>query len=1141
LKEAAVAESQSGTVLAGYRLGRLLGRGGMGAVYLAVDEGLGRRVALKLLAPELAEDERFRERFLRESKLAASLDHPAIVPIFQAGEADGTLFIAMRYVEGSDLRRLLEQGPLEPLRTLAIASQVASALDVAHRRGLVHRDVKPGNVLLDEEHNAYLSDFGLTKQASSQSGLTQTGQLVGTLDYIAPEQIEGRKVDGRADVYSLGCLLYECLTGRKPFARESEAATLWAHVHDPAPETGDAAVDAVLARALAKRPDERYATAGDLVAELRRALGISTGELVRPPRARRRRRLLASLLAAGAVLAAVLVAVLSFAGGGGGALEVAPNSVAIIDPETGEVEGDVPVGSIPTAIAAGEGGVWVANFDDSTVSRIDPATRKVIRVIPLKGTPTGVAASGGRVWVATGNPRTGKVYRIDPQYNRITGTADVAVDSRFFDRRAIAAQDDIVWVANLDGTAVKIDPDDAKATTEIAANVGSFPSIALGFGSVWVGNGYNNEVARIDLATGAVIKLIQVGDGPSNIAVGAGAVWVTNRYDDTVMRIDPTSNVVAETIRVGEHPIGIAVGGGAVWVANSRDGTISKIDPRTNRVVRVVPIGNEPMGITVADGRLWVTVAPDPFGTSRKTRANGAILRVASPGLAFDSTDPAIAYSGGPGGAWQLEQATCAKLLNYPDRPTPEGSTLVPEVARELPVVSDGGKTYTFRIRPGFRFSPPSNAPVTAQTFKSTIERTLNKVMRSPAVSNGYLDDIVGARAYEAGKAPHIAGIAARGDTLTIRLLKPDGALPSKLAMPFFCAVPVGTPVDPDGLPTIPSAGPYYLASYTYGSSAILRRNPNYHGSRPRRPVEIHYTLDVGAKPGLAAVEVNEADYYGTGGYIPEELDRLRARYGSGSPAAQRRFYANPKVSVLYLPLNTSRPLFANVRLRRAVNFAIDRGALLKLFPGFRPTDQYLPPGMPGFTDVDVYPFEPDLAEARRLAGPGKHGTAVLYMGNAERSPQIVAIITKGLEAIGIDVEVRQFPHPVHYTKHAVRGEPFDISFYGWATDYLDPSGFLNYQFSGRSLRAEGNTNLSYFDDPEYNRRLAAAERLTGPARSRAYGELDVDLARNAAPVVAWGTQTDHELFSARIGCQVYQPSAGAVDLAALCIRDAKD
>ena len=273
-----------GSEIAGFRLEELLGRGGMGAVYRAEDVRLGRKVALKLLVPELAESERFRERFFRESKVAASLDHPHIVPIYAAGEADGRLYLAMRYVEGYDLRQLIaREAPLDPDRAMRLIEQVGDALDAAHERGLVHRDVKPANVLIagrsGREH-CYLTDFGLTKQTSSISGLTGTGELVGTIEYVSPEQIRGETVDARADVYSLGCVLYECLAGERPFARDSEVATLWAHVNEPPPalatthpELGSE-IDSVMTRALAKAPGDRYASCGELVASARAALGL---------------------------------------------------------------------------------------------------------------------------------------------------------------------------------------------------------------------------------------------------------------------------------------------------------------------------------------------------------------------------------------------------------------------------------------------------------------------------------------------------------------------------------------------------------------------------------------------------------------------------------------------------------------------------------------------------------------------------------------------------------------------------------------------------------------------------------------------------------------------------------------------------
>jgi serine/threonine protein kinase len=257
-------DSRIGTDLAGYRILELLGRGGMSVVYLAEQAFPHRRVALKLLAPEISADERFRERFTRESNAAASIDHPNVIPIFGAGEVDGVLYIAMRYVEGTDLRTLLErEGPLDPARTVSIISQTAAALDAAHRHGLTHRDVKPGNILIasggDADH-VYLADFGLIKRRDQDLALTNTGQFMGSVDYVAPEQIEGNAVDPRVDVYSLGCVLFECLTGAKAFAKDNEAAVMFAHLRqDPPKPTATRpelppAVDGVVGKALAKRP-----------------------------------------------------------------------------------------------------------------------------------------------------------------------------------------------------------------------------------------------------------------------------------------------------------------------------------------------------------------------------------------------------------------------------------------------------------------------------------------------------------------------------------------------------------------------------------------------------------------------------------------------------------------------------------------------------------------------------------------------------------------------------------------------------------------------------------------------------------------------------------------------------------------------
>ncbi|MER7759040.1 serine/threonine-protein kinase [Streptomyces sp. NPDC097619] len=274
----------TGRRVAGYLVEAEIGRGGMAVVYRAHDVRLGRTVALKVLAPELARNDSFRARFASESRAAAAIDHPHIVPVFEADETEGLLYIAMRYVPGQDLRALLDRtGPLPLDTAVRVATQVASALDAAHGHRLVHRDVKPGNILVaagtDEEHpeHVYLADFGLTKKSLSLSGVTTVGDIVGTLDYMAPEQIDGRPVDGRCDLYSLGCVVYETLAGGPPFRRDNDMALLFAHTHEPPAPIGGLrpglppALDEVLARALAKDPEDRYDSCLLFTAALRTA------------------------------------------------------------------------------------------------------------------------------------------------------------------------------------------------------------------------------------------------------------------------------------------------------------------------------------------------------------------------------------------------------------------------------------------------------------------------------------------------------------------------------------------------------------------------------------------------------------------------------------------------------------------------------------------------------------------------------------------------------------------------------------------------------------------------------------------------------------------------------------------------------
>jgi ABC-type branched-subunit amino acid transport system substrate-binding protein/streptogramin lyase len=602
-----------GTSFGGYRVDSLVGRGGMGVVYRATDLSLERPVALKLIAPELAEDERFRARFLREPRVAASLDHPNVIPIYEAGEHDGQLYLAMRFVEDSDLKSLLErEAKLPPERALAILAQVAGALDAAHRRGLVHRDVKPANVLLDEDGHVYLTDFGITKQLGGAS--TDTGRVVGTLDYLAPEQIRGEPVDGRTDCYALCCVLYECLAGAPPFRRGTEAETLWAHMQDPVPPlAGLPALDPVFRKALAKDPRDRYATCAELIADARAALAHP---IVVPPRLLRLRH---AILAAGVlVLAATAVAIVlsSRDGGGSAALrgQVLPSGdgLAAIRADAERITSFTGADGAPSNVAVGEGSVWVLNTADARVARVDPRTGDVIRSFEPGGRPTDIAAGAGAVWIGSGRGATQRVSRLDPATGERTRTVRLpgggeeraGDDSAGFPGIAVGAG--AVWAITPDETVSRLDPASGRRVAVVPATDDDVEAIAAGDVGVWVISGVNT-IARIDPRTNRMREAIELGSNRLfGIAVGGGAVWATSE-EGVLWRVVPGRPPIERTIEVGAGARYVAFGDGAVWVANWNDSTVSRVDPASEQVARV-PVGAA-QALAAGAGSAWVSVA----------------------------------------------------------------------------------------------------------------------------------------------------------------------------------------------------------------------------------------------------------------------------------------------------------------------------------------------------------------------------------------------------------------------------------------------------------------------------------------------------------------------------------------------------
>jgi peptide/nickel transport system substrate-binding protein len=822
--------------------------------------------------------------------------------------------------------------------------------------------------------------------------------------------------------------------------------------------------------------------------------------------------------------------------GGAIKLRAAANSLAAINVRSDRIVGVVPVGARPGSVAFGSGSLWVANLDDQTISRIDPGTLRTLRTIELRGSPTGIATSAGGLWVVESNqtPAVNStsvfVGRIDPEFDTLSDGRRIGnvIPSG---PGAVATHGNAVWVAPSTGLLTRLNAQTGAVEQRLDPNA-SPAGITIGDGAVWLSDTEADDVIRVD-PTG-LLTPIPVGNGPTGITVGAGSVWVVDSLDDAVVRIDPGTESVMATIPVGRSPAGVAFGDGSVWVANSGDGTVTRIDPKTDAGTTVA-VGGSPQAIAVVGGRAWVTVDAQSVAQKSGGAAGGTLRIVSSSDVEF--MDPPLA---GDPLAIQLLYATCAQLVNYPDKPLPAGSQLTAEVAEALPKRSVDGRTYRFRIRRGFRFSPPSNQPVTAETFKDTIERTLSPRMHSSSAK--YLADVVGARAYMTGKATHISGVVADGDTLTIRLVAPAPDFLSRLAQPAFCAVPINTPILAQGVRVIPGAGPYYVSSYTPGQGVVLRRNPNYHGSRPHHFSRIELAFGVPAQRAFGEIEAGSADYTDLDEYpsttLPAIASRLAARYGPGSAAAARgrqQYFVNPGVQLDYFDLNTHRTLFSDVRVRQAVNYAIDRRALARLGDFFeplpeRPTDHYLPPGMPGFRDVHVYPTTPAVARARTLVKQA-HAlgrTAVLYTCDAFPCPQQAQIVKTDLARIGLRVEITELPSATLFARQESPGAPFDLAWDGWLPDYFDPQAMLSEILEDSSVDPT-------FNNPVYRRKLARAARLTGPDRYLAYGKLDLDLARNAAPLAAFGNLTSDDFFSARIGCQTY--GVYGMDLGALCLR----
>ena len=798
--------------------------------------------------------------------------------------------------------------------------------------------------------------------------------------------------------------------------------------------------------------------------------------------------------------------------------------LAFYDAKTGSLLDTAPVRSPSSVSVFADGSFWQVHADPKSIDEIDPATHRVLRsfAIPV-AQERGFNFSPEALWFTDlGAPRVVRVDRATGVVTPFPIGKDANDQVQTFD---IAIGAGSVWFSRPDaGEIVRMDPTTGRIQARIS-DVNAF-AIDFGDGAVWYSG--DGRVGRIDPATNTAGKPIDVAPGTalSNMAFAGGYGWVTEASEGNLYKVDRTGLKDVIKIRPG---IGTpAATSGAVWLSNNRDGTLTRVDAITGET-RTIDTGHATLGIAAGENQLMVAVGPtadDIIG-----ELEGSVLTLMTGGFPWDdpSPDPPLNWS------YEVRQAeylTCLGLLNYPDEPGPEGTVLKPEAAAAMPAVSADGRTYTFTIRPGFAFSPPSNEPVTAETFRSSIERALSPALIDWAPGPQFLDDIVGAQAYRQGKASKVTGLSADGDHLTIRLVAPSTDFLERLSLPFYCAVPAGTPpalLGIDASPPVAGAGPYYLAQKIRLRLVVLKKNPNYHGDRPQPFDAIAIKVRSSQSDLLAAVKSGQVDgamldpfepLVGPGG----ELDLA---WGPGSDAAaagDQRWFGAPRVAVSYIALNPNRKAFKDANVRRAVALALDRPALARIWP-LQPANGLLLPGTQGAGATDVP--GPDVDGARALLG-GRTFTVTMAApteGNCSPCDAFADELSSQLRQVGITVRLHRSDDP--WGDATRPGSTIDLFEAGVDAEYPD-AGSMIRDLADRSWIGPANA-----------REIERLRTLVGLPRIDGLTALARRVVDDSALVIPYGNSTYPNYFAERIGCAFVQPAIGAVDLVSLCIKGA--
>ncbi|MEX2422020.1 MAG: ABC transporter substrate-binding protein, partial [Actinomycetota bacterium] len=752
------------------------------------------------------------------------------------------------------------------------------------------------------------------------------------------------------------------------------------------------------------------------------------------------------------------------------------------------------------------------NLEPLSFVRIDPAARTITdRIASPVDDVSSFAIDGDSLWVGHGSHPT--LVRVDIRTGREADRYEYPEDGdEEVGLLGPVVGDGSVWITRGDQV-LRIEP--GSGDVQATIRVGAVPDGYMSFseGKVWV-PGFG-ELLWIDPATNGLVASSPLYASGLQYTVGGGGFgWVTQSDGNEVYQFAENGGLLRGHV-TGEGPESIAYGDGTIWVANHDSGTIGTIDVETGRRGSF-DIGHPTRGIAFGGGLLAATVGSGSSVTDQIAAIRGSALLLAATEPFNGSVDPATANDIG---MWQIERATCAKLLSYPDAAAPEGWELRPEVASVPPEVSGDGRTYTFTIREGFAFSPPSTELVTAETFRYSIERALSPELGARAPGYRFLPDIQGVDAFRAGESDHIEGLVAAGDSLTITLEEPSGDFLHRLAMPFFCPVPTDTPILEGGVGAdpLPSTGPYFVSENEEAEVLILQRNPNYAGERP----SFHDAIVV--RFGLDLFDVREGPRAGDwDGVVGFSIDLFR-----GANSGYVGFDTRPLGTLDFLVLNARGDAFSTPDVRAAAALATDRFTFT-VFDGI-PTDAFLPPDLPG-ADGAITATLPDPERAKRLLGGRRVDVSMAispglgrYCDDALAACRGVAIrMRESLEEAGFRVDVQTIAR----SEFLRDPDRFDLAFGFASIEYPDTATFVSAAILDGSVP-------SWF--PEDVRREAIRLRsLSGEARTAAAVTLADRLVEEHL-VVPLGNLPRSSYATGRIGCLVYPPFGWGFDLVTLC------